>query len=321
MSKKKKKSIGRKQVKELPPWKVAENVAAALEKFASPDSEVLRNQFLPVIGRPERKPRQCDVVIKHQVGPREFKAIVEVQKRKGKPDITTFHGWLEKKREVGAQQLICVSQAGYPSSIVQEVNNKYGDGTVSLMTLTQFDWLASKPELNIIPIFTFEKRNITNIVPGEQVIDENGEKHSDKLVSIEEKVFTLGEDGVRLTLIEVVESILIKEVPKINLHPKKLPKVDLRGHIKIGHLTNLVMHLGDDKIKVLDWTLTVDFRHELVEVPPDASFKYGFTITNNTLAYMTTATMTVKGKLKVFELVFRPNGDQIAVGLTINDKT
>lgn len=120
-------------------WKTAEHIAAMLEKAVSPDAMVQHNVFLPVIGRPNRKPRQCDVVVTYGKEPRTSRAIVEVQKRNRKPDITTFDGWVAKMREVGAQQLICVSEHGYPQSIIDKVALEIGP-TVKLMTLRQSSW-------------------------------------------------------------------------------------------------------------------------------------------------------------------------------------
>jgi len=120
--------------KDPPEWKLVEEVAARLEAALAPHAVVSSNVQLPVLGSSRR--RQCDVVITMGRPPRETVSIVEVQKRKAKPDITTFHGWLQKMREVGAQHLICVSEAGYPASILEEVSQRIGP-TVRLLTLSE----------------------------------------------------------------------------------------------------------------------------------------------------------------------------------------
>src|SRR4051812_9120756 len=103
---------------EEPKWRTIEKVVARLEEVLTPVARVEHNVFLPVIGRPNRKPRQCDIVVTSGQIPRQTITIVEVQKRKNRPNITVFHGWVEKMHEVGAQHLICVSALGFPQSII-----------------------------------------------------------------------------------------------------------------------------------------------------------------------------------------------------------
>ncbi|HYG50851.1 MAG TPA: hypothetical protein VD905_08100, partial [Flavobacteriales bacterium] len=131
-------------------WQIAEKLAATFERFLTSDSVVQHNIKLPVLGKPNRRPRQCDVVITFGKAPTTTIAIVEVQKRKSKPRLTTFHGWIKKMREVGAQQLICVSEAGFPSSIVEEVKYSYGK-TIALMTLKEFDHLTNPEIVTMLP--------------------------------------------------------------------------------------------------------------------------------------------------------------------------
>ncbi len=123
-----------------PRWQTVEKVVAVLEKVLEPSAHVEHNVRLPVIGRPRRRPRQCDVVITYGKAPRQTTTIVEVQDRGSKPNLTTFHGWTRKMREVGAQQLICVSERGYPKSIIDDVASVYGP-TVHLMTLQDVEEL------------------------------------------------------------------------------------------------------------------------------------------------------------------------------------
>lgn len=143
-------------------WKDIEVIAAIVEKAISPGAIVTHNVHLPVLG--SSRTRQCDVVITFGEKPRQSIAIVEVQKRKKKPDINTFHGWLQKMREVGAQQLFCVSMAGYPKSIIEEVTERVGP-SVKLLTFKDLDandrlrkffllpiWIHTTPKYKIIDV-------------------------------------------------------------------------------------------------------------------------------------------------------------------------
>lgn len=141
-------------------WKVKELIVAALEKYVTPESKVEHNIKLPVVGKPNRRPRQCDVVITYGNEPRQFTAIVEVQDRSRRPDITMFHGWVRKMQEVGANQLICVSELGFPDSIIDEVKNTYG-GSVVLMTLQEFDYIANPQEINMVNFFIATKPQVS----------------------------------------------------------------------------------------------------------------------------------------------------------------
>jgi hypothetical protein len=120
-------------------WKLHEKVVAILERHLAPSAKVSRDVDLPVIKSSLGRTRQCDIVIIEGHEPRMTLSIVEVQKRQSKVDINTFNGWLEKLREVGAQHLICVSEAGYPSSVLEKAD-EIGP-TVRLLTLTTLETL------------------------------------------------------------------------------------------------------------------------------------------------------------------------------------
>jgi len=133
-----------------PSWKAAEKLVAAIEKSLAPDATVEHDVQLPVLG--QNRSRQCDVVLRVGKKPRDQFFIVEVQQRGSKPDINTFGGWLRKMEEVGASGLICVSEAGFPDSIIQDVAQRIGP-KVRLITLNpqgeNFDGLS----LYLVPEF------------------------------------------------------------------------------------------------------------------------------------------------------------------------
>ncbi|MEB3191963.1 MAG: hypothetical protein VKL42_16600 [Snowella sp.] len=146
-------------------WESTEKIVAFIEQAISPDAKVEHNVKLPVINNPNRKPRQCDVVITFGKYPRQTLAIVEVQKRVTRPSITTFHGWCKKMEEVGAQHLFCVSALGYPSSIIEYVKKEKGP-TVKLLTLED---LGKEKKLNgFFPTSDYE---LTFINPEYEILD------------------------------------------------------------------------------------------------------------------------------------------------------
>lgn len=143
-----------------PAWKTAEKLVAAIERSLAPDSTVEHNVQLPVLG--QRRSRQCDVVLRVGKKPRDQFFIVEVQQRGSKPDINTFGGWLRKMEEIGASGLICVSEAGFPDSIIQDVAERVGP-KVRLVTLNpqgdNFDGLS----LYIVPEFVRSTYKIRDV--------------------------------------------------------------------------------------------------------------------------------------------------------------
>lgn len=122
-------------------WKIKEKVVAILEQNIEKNSRVKHNVQLPVLKSRKGRKRQCDVVITQGKKPRQTISIVEVQKRNSKTDINTFGGWVKKMEEVGAQHLICVSEKGFPASIIEEA--ELIGPSVRLLTLAQLekdDW-------------------------------------------------------------------------------------------------------------------------------------------------------------------------------------
>lgn len=118
-------------------WKIKEKVVAILEQNIEKNSRVKHDVQLPVLISRKGRKRQCDVVITQGKKPRQTISIVEVQKRNSKTDINTFGGWLTKMEEVGAQHLICVSEKGFPSSIIEKA--ELIGPSVRLLTLAQLE--------------------------------------------------------------------------------------------------------------------------------------------------------------------------------------
>lgn len=120
-----------------PNWKLREKVVAIIEQHLGPDAKVEHDVDLPVLKSKKGRTRQCDIVITQGQKPRQTISIAEVQKRDSKPDINTFNGWVEKKNEVGAQHLLCISEIGFPDSI-QERAEELGP-TIRLLTIKQLE--------------------------------------------------------------------------------------------------------------------------------------------------------------------------------------
>lgn len=120
--------------------KELEKLVHLISTSLEPDANVEHNQFLPVIGSPSERTRQCDIVI--YSGPKHRRSItlVEVQDRDYQTDINTFNGWLEKLNEVGAQHLICVSRKEFPESIKEKAF--FSGNKVKLITMREISGKA-----------------------------------------------------------------------------------------------------------------------------------------------------------------------------------
>ena len=143
-----------------PSWKAAEKLVAAIEQSLAPGAIVEHNVQLPVLG--QNRFRQCDVVLRVGRKPREQLFIIEVQRRGSKPDINTFGGWLRKMDEVGASGLICVSEAGFPDSIIQDVANRVGP-KVKLITLDPKNETSAGMPFYLVPEIVRSTYKIRNI--------------------------------------------------------------------------------------------------------------------------------------------------------------
>lgn len=129
-------------------WRTKEKVVALLEKTLARDAEINHDVRLPDVTTGES--RQFDVVAYYGKEPRRFVAVAEVQKRGRKVGLPTFQGWYAKMRSVGAQMLICVSEAGYTESVKKEVHLKAGP-TAKLLTLMDLEQQAWPFGFSIAP--------------------------------------------------------------------------------------------------------------------------------------------------------------------------
>lgn len=191
------------------PWKEAEVVAGIFEKVLTPGARVDVDQLLPDLVTGDL--RQCDVVVRYGCRPREFMAIVEVQRRGRKPEIGDFDGWVEKMRGVGANLLICVTSAGFPESIVNSVHKKH-HGAVKLVTLADLE-SAQWPEFLLFRSLPFEECNFE--VTGVRFVCDSRNAPADKMGPIAKTaaIFDLDGIGEMLNINDVVKSSNMLDSP------------------------------------------------------------------------------------------------------------
>ncbi len=288
-------------------WKTTERIVEILERFITEDSTVEHNKYLPVIGRPEREHRQCDVVITFNKPPRQFIAIVEIQDRDSKPDITTFHGWIAKKNEVGAQQLICVTKVGYPQSIIDEVKNKYGN-SVTLMTLDKFDYLANPQKFNQVPIQIVPKRNF-EIIECSEVRLEKSDK-SDKIKEIsfatDDEIFTL-EDSEELVSLNKIIGHTLDNICDVK-DPYSIGK-DIFEEIiefKINDTNKLYLHIETKKLLVMDFIMKIKMITRFESHPIIVNqYKYTQEIINGTISWVSHSKILIGDVEKEIVLTFK----------------
>lgn len=114
-----------------PHWRTVERTIAALESMLQPGAIVSHNQWLTELATGTR--RQCDVVIRSGLPPRDTLTIVEVQDRGRRVELSDYEGWCQKREKLGAQHVICVSAIGFPESVQRDAALR--GGVVRLMTL------------------------------------------------------------------------------------------------------------------------------------------------------------------------------------------
>ena len=298
-------------------WKLVEQVAALLEKSITPIAKVERNVELPVIGK--NRKRQCDVVITYGEEPRQTITIVEVQKRKRKPELTTFHGWYRKMQEVGAQHLICVSTKGYPKSIIDEVATEYGP-TVRLLTLEELQ----EPQILSISFLapyifhTHDYYSIASISPNiklEHFTTVKPESHPELTTSLRiipinssDKRFTLNESFDLYSLDELTEKIVKSNfiTDHYSVDPKRpIQFIDMFFTSK-EH--NLWLHWDNQKIRVLNLPITLRRESKIFKIPLTV-LAYEQKFVQGTLAWVLISKGKVEGCDIEIIVVFKQDKD------------
>lgn len=236
------------------PWLVHERLVAFLEKTIAPGSIVRHNVKMPVLGSNTRRRRQCDVVVLAGKPPRQTTTIVEVQKRGRKVGISEFHGWLAKMNEIGANQLICVSERGFSRDVV-EAAAKHGS-QVKLQVFGTSEARTSSPPPPIVMgqvMFRtggkFEITGVSHLLVGREAVDPD-QPLPEISISTHAKVFSFDTAENRLSLDEVVAAAIygceeLKIPPHVPLPPQIRVEMDLA---QLGYTAWL--HQGERKIQI-----------------------------------------------------------------------
>lgn len=259
-----------------------------------------------MLGRPDREPRQCDIVITYGDAPRQTITIVEVQDRNSKPDITTFHGWIKKMQEVGAQHLICVSALGYPESIINDVAKEFGP-TVRLMTLQEFEEGGLPPLIlpstlvHRSPSFYYETLGPLKLEHSPDIVGMD--------LKLDDPIFSLDDNEERNSLNELAAQVLAKDVTTHFAKHGMLEPPEFTVQLSFGAAERtLWLHIKGQRFKVLNLGATVKVAMRVAEVPMSL-LSYRQEFYNGELAWLATAKGSVEGRIIETHVVFRPDGE------------
>jgi hypothetical protein len=234
------------------PWLVHERLVAFLEQSIAPGSIVRHNVKMPVLGSKSRRRRQCDVVVLAGKPPRQTTTIVEVQKRGRKVGISDFHGWLAKMNEIGANQLICVSERGFSQDVV-EAAAQHGS-QVKLQTLDTSDARLASPPPVVMGHVMFRTGGKFEITEFDRLVVEGGRYTPDQplmvTIKTDARVFSFDTAENRLSLDEVVAAAIYGcEELRIPLHVPLPPEV--RVEMDLAQLGSTAwLHHGERKIQI-----------------------------------------------------------------------
>ena len=303
---------------EEPRWRYVERVVGLLEKSLDPSATVQHNIKLPVLDSPKDK-RQCDVVITFGQSPRQTVTIVEVQARKKKVGVGTLDGWVAKMREVGAQHLICVSEAGYTDRVAKKVNTIYGP-TVRLLTLTELD-IPTFPGVELVdhvlhdkPRVTFEDMGVIKLNVDISDVRRTQDAVKDMRLQfpgvIHEKMFEIDGVGERLALTGLMDIIL----PKMRTSLRRLGKTEANSYtvkfVLNSEGDDLWFCVGEERFKVLELPVEVSVERHLTRVPLRV-VSYQQEFHDNVLAWIALVKGIVDGEDIDIKVVFMRGDDGI----------
>jgi len=295
-----------------PSWKSAEKLVAAIEKSLAPEARVEHDVQLPVLG--QSRARQCDVVIRIGRDPREQLFIVEVQKRKAKPDITTFGGWLRKMEEVGASGLICVSEAGFPESIIEDVATKIGP-KVRLVTLDpESEQMIGMP-FHLVPELVRTTHKIRNVDATDVKLHDISAEEPQNGNAIQVsylKNSALSHDGSpssTFPLSSIIESGLVERDPYSENSDIEIGEViEIRYTTKATEKAPLWFHTEQGIVQISEITVRASVQRIDVSEPMTYSkWTYKQEFHDSTMAWAAMASFDVEGETFEMKLIFTPD--------------
>lgn len=281
-----------------------EKTVALLEKALTPGSEVRHNELLPVLGDP-KSTRQCDVTIRTGQPPRQTLTIVEVQKRDAKPELVMFHGWYAKMREVGAQHLICVSEAGFPHSIIQRVFREFGP-TVRLMTLADLE-NPEIPGLHSLSSDIFRHRPQFSVELFESTVIGSGQVPIEANFDATSRFLDRGNGREALSLNEALPPILLRRERALAIPSHLLPNpevVELDLLAELG--PDLWVNVPQGRFKLKASSVRVKIDHQWERIPLRFS-EYRQVETGGVVAWLESATGECADGTFSYEMVFTLN--------------
>jgi hypothetical protein len=301
----------RREALPMKDWQLFEQVIELIEKQLDNNAVVERNVNLPDLSSGGKRKRQCDLVIRYGQPPRQTISIVEVQKRERKVDLNMFQGWCQKMVDVGAQHLICVSQRGFPKSIIEKAKLK--GPTVRLMTVSSLEHGTSPINIFRQSIFGVE----TCILKYENVRIgfARGEMPSKDGAPLEQlsnqKTFQLGEDPKLLSLDDLT-LIKLAQIKEPIAHEENYAFSERQSSLSASFVNDpypLYLIIGNAKHRIkLDYTAELITK---VREAPIRTISYSQHDVEDPLAWLMEGCVEVRGQSCNLRVALFPmdNGD------------
>lgn len=270
--------------------------------------EPLRNTMLPVTGQSRK--RQCDVVLRFRQAPREHFFIVEVQQRDSKPDINTFGGWVQKMNDVGAAGLICVSEAGFPQSIIEDVAKRQGP-RVKLVTLDAGAANVKWADLHLVPQYI--ERSYAIIVE-ELMPPEFWDKKFVGLLKVTSDTRIVSSTG-RPEDAQKLNDVLIGMMQKNDSYrpfpPEAIGKWTTMDLILKGSEEHpFWIHVPGEALRLRAWKMKVRVKRSDISKPIEFKrWNYTQEFHDSILAWVASATFIANGSPTLLSMVFVPDKD------------
>jgi hypothetical protein len=260
--------------------------------------------MLPVLG--QNRSRQCDVVLRIGKPPRQQFFIIEVQKRDAKPDINTFGGWLRKMDEVGANGLICVSEAGFPQSIIDDVALRVGP-KVKLMTLERNETSKLGP-FYLVPELVRSTYKIRNIEVKEPVF---WNKKLNQNITFQRGGRILSNSGNRadaVTLTSIAEQCVQAKDPHSALPSSAIGQpIDVTYTLTATESLQYWLHAEEGIFRLESWPIS--FRLQRIDRSEPmiySKWDYRQEFYKGALAWIASASFDVETHVVEMTVIFRP---------------